>query len=81
MLAVEVTGQGFVIASAAFGASPMSKYELRFPKIIGLRSPTPGVDFEHILGLRAYQELGEASVTGPITDARVQSLCDSLKSS
>ena len=79
VLAVEVTGQGFVRASAAFGASSVSKYELRFPKIVALRSPTPGVDLERIVGLRAYQELGEAAVLGPVTDARVRAVCDRVK--
>ena len=82
VLAVEVTGQGFVRASAAFGASSVSKYKLPFPKIVGLamRGPTPGVDVERIVGLRAYQELGEAAVLGPVTDARVRVVCDSVKS-
>ena len=79
VLAVEVTGQGFVRASAAFGASSVSKYELRFPKIVALRSPTPGVDLERIVGLRAYQELGEAAVLGPVTDAQVRVVCDRVK--
>ena len=61
MLAVEVTGQGFVRAGASFGASSVSKYELRFPKIVAMRGPTPGVDVERIAGLRAYQEQGEAA--------------------
>ena len=80
MLAVEVTGQGFVRASAAFGASSVSKYELPSPKIVAMRGPTPGVDVERIVGLRAYQELGEAAVLGPVTDARVRVVCDSVKS-
>ena len=80
VLAVEVTGQGFVRASASFGASSVSKYELRFPKIVAMRGPTPGVDVERIVGLRAYQELGEAAVLGPVTDARVRSVCDRVKS-
>jgi len=79
ILAVEVTGQGFVRANAMFGASSTSKYELRFPKINAMRSPTPGVDFERIVGLRAYQELGEAAVLGPVTDARVRAVCDRVK--
>ena len=74
VLAVEVTGQGFVRASASFGASSVSKYELRFPKIVAMRGPTPGVDVERIVGLRAYQELGEAAVP------RVRSVCDRVKS-
>ena len=80
VLAVEVTGQGFVRASASFGASSVSKYELRFPKIVAMRSPMPGVDLERIVGLRAYQELGEAAVLGPVTDARVRAVCDRVKS-
>ena len=76
---MEVTGQGFVRASAAFGASSVSKYELRFPKIIAMRSPTPGVDVERIVGLRAYQELGEAAVLGHVTEARVREVCDRVK--
>jgi hypothetical protein len=44
-----------------------------------MRSPTPGVDFERIVGLRAYQELGEAAVLGPVTDARVRAVCDRVK--
>ena len=79
VLAVDVTGQGFVRSNAMFGASPVSKYELRFPKIVALRSPAPGVDFDHIVGLRAYQELGEAAVLGPVTDARVRAVCDRVK--
>ena len=79
VLAVEVTGQGFVRASAAFGASSVSKYELRVPKIVALRSPTPSVDFGRIVGLRAYQELGEAAVLGPVTDAQVRVVCDRVK--
>ena len=67
-------------ASAAFGASSVSKYELPFPKIVAMRGPTPGVDVERIVGLRAYQELGEAAVLGPVTDARVRVVCDSVKS-
>ena len=62
VLAMEVTGQGFVRVSTSFGASPVSKYELRFPKIVAMRGPTPGVDLERIVGLRVYQELGEAAV-------------------
>ena len=65
---------------ASFGASSVSKYELRFPKIVCMRSPTPGVDMERIVGLRAYQELGEAAVPGPVTDARVRAVCDRVKS-
>ena len=65
VLAVDVSGQGFVRANAMFGASPVSGVELRFPKVVALRSPTPGVDMERIVGLRAYQEMGEAAVTGP----------------
>ena len=80
VIALDVTGQGFVRASAAFGASPVSTHELRFPKIIGMRSPTPGVDFERIVSLRQYQELGEAAVLGPVTDERVRAVCDSVKS-
>ena len=80
VLAVEVTGQGFVRAGASFGASSVSKYELRFPKIVGMRGPTPSVDVERIVGLRAYQELGEAAVLGPVTDARVRAVCDRAKS-
>ena len=80
MLAVEVTGQGFVRASASFGASSVSKYELRFPKIVAMRGPTPGVDLERIVGLRAYQELGEAAVLGPVTDASIRKVCESVKS-
>ena len=80
ILALEVVGQGFVRASAAFGASPVSTHELRFPKVIGMRSPTPGTDFDHIVGLRAYQEHGEAAVSEPITDARVREVCDRVKS-
>ena len=79
VLAVEVTGQGFVRAGASFGASSVSKYELRFPKIVGMRGPTPGADMERIAGLRAYQELGEAAVLGPVTDARVRAVCDRVK--
>ena len=80
VLAMEVTGQGFVRAGASFGASSVSKYELRFPKIVAMRGPTPGVDLERIVGLRAYQELGEAAVLGPVTDARVRAVCDRVKS-
>ena len=80
VLAMEVTGQGFVRASAAFGASSVSKYELRFPKIVAMRSPTPGVDFERIVGLRAYQELGEAAVLGHVTEAGFREVCDRVKS-
>ena len=80
VLSVDVTGQGFVHANAMFGASSVSKFELRFPKIVALRSPTPGADFEQIVGLNAYQELGEAAVTEPITDARVREVCDRVKS-
>ena len=29
-------------------------------------SPTPIVDIERIVGLRVYQELGEAAVLGPV---------------
>ena len=79
ILAVEVTGQGFVRANAMFGASSASKYELRFPKINAMRSPTPGVDLERIVGLRAYQELGEAAVLGPVTEAQVRVVCDRVK--
>ena len=79
ILAVDVTGQGFVRANAMFGASSASKYELRFPKINAMRSPTPGVDFERIVGLRAYQELGEAAVLGPVTEAQVRVVCDRVK--
>ena len=60
-------------------ASPVSTHELRFPKIIGTRSFTPGVDFERIVSLRQYQELGEAAVLGPVTDERVRAVCDSVK--
>ena len=80
VIALDVTGQGFVRGSAAFGASPVSTHELRFPKIIGMRSPTPGVDFERIVSLRQYQELGEAAVLGPVTDGQVRAVCDSVKS-
>ena len=80
VLSVDVTGQGFVHANAMFGASSVSKLELRFPKIVALRSPAPGADFEHIIGLNAYQELGEAAVSEPITDARVREVCDRVKS-
>ena len=80
VLAVDVTGQGFVRANAMFDASPVSKFELRFPKIAALRSPAPDADFEHIIGLNAYQELGEAAVSEPITDARVREVCDRVKS-
>ena len=80
MLALEVTGQSFVYANAMFASSSVSKYELRFPKIVGMRSPTPGADMERIVGLRAYQELGEAAVLGPVTDARVRAVCDRVKS-
>ena len=79
ILAVDVTGQGFVRANAMFGASSASKYELRFPKIVAMRSPTPGVDLERIVGLRAYQELGEAAVLGPVTEAQVRVVCDRVK--
>ena len=77
VLSVDVTGQGFVHANAMFGASSVSKFELRFPKIAALR---PNADFEHIIGLNAYQELGEAAVSEPITDARVREVCDRVKS-
>ena len=80
VLALEVTGQSFVYANAMFASSSVSKYELRFPKIVGMRGPTPGVDVERIVGLRAYQELGEAAVLGPVTDARVRAVCDRVKS-
>jgi len=62
-----------------FASSSVSKYELRFPKIVGA-GPTPGADMERIAGLRAYQELGEAAVLGPVTDARVRAVCDRVKS-
>ena len=45
-----------------------------------MRGPTPGVDLERIVGLRAYQELGETAVLGPVTDARVRAVCDRVKS-
>ena len=77
---MEVVGQGFVRAGASFGASSVSQYELRFPQIVDMRSPTPGVDVERVVGLRAYQELGEAAVLGPVTDARVRAVCDRVKS-
>ena len=80
VLALEVTGQSFVYANAMFASSSVSKYELRFPKIVAMRSPMPGVDLERIVGLRAYQELGEAAVLGPVTDARVRAVCDRVKS-
>lgn len=80
VLAVEVAGQGFVRTSASFGASSVSKYELRFPKTIAMRSATPGVGFERIVGLRAYQELGEAAALGPVTEAQVRDVCDRVKS-
>ena len=80
VLALEVTGQSFVYANAMFASSSVSKYELRFPKIVGMRGPTPGADMERIAGLRAYQELGEAAVLGPVTDARVRAVCDRVKS-
>ena len=67
-------------ANAMFASSSVSKYELRFPKIVAMRSPTPGVDFERIVGLRAYQELGEAAVLGHVTEARVREVCDRVKS-
>ena len=79
MLALEVTGQSFVYANAMFGASSVSKLELRSPKIVALRSLTPGADFEQIVGLKAYEELGEAAVLGPVTDERVRAVCDSVK--
>ena len=44
-----------------------------------MRSPTPGVDFGCIVGLRAYQELGEAAVLGPVTEAQVRVVCDRVK--
>ena len=81
VLALEVTGQSFVYANAMFASSSVSKYELRFPKIVGMRSMSaPGADMERIAGLRAYQELGEAAVLGPVTDARVRAVCDRVKS-
>ena len=80
VLAVDVTGQGLVRANAMFGASSVSKFELRFPKIVALRSPAPGTDFEQIVGLNAYQELGEAAVLGPVTDASIRKVCESVKS-
>ena len=77
VLALEVAGQGFVRANAMFASSSSS---MRFPKIVALRSPTPGVDMERIVGLRSYQEMGEVAVTEPITDARVREVCDRVKS-
>ena len=79
VLSVDVTGQGFVHANAMFGASSV-QFELRFPKIVGLRRATPGADFEQIVGLNAYQELGEAAVLGPVTDASIRKVCESVKS-
>ena len=80
VLALEVTGQSFVYANAMFASSSVSKYELRFPKIVGTHGPTPGADMERIVGLRAYQELDKAAVLGPVTDARVRAVCDRVKS-
>ena len=58
----------------------MTGQKISIDKIVALRSPTPGVDMERIVGLRAYQEMGGAAVSEPITDTRVREVCDRVKS-